>query len=183
MPVKYSNYGDKVRIGWVGAISHANDLVLIKDVVKEVQKQRKNVEFIFVGDPRAKELLENENIEVALGVAFEVYPKKLSGLNFDIGIAPLCDTEFTRCKSPIKIMEYGINRIPVVASNVEPYKEFSEYVDLCSDNKQFVDSLIALIDDKKLREDKGEALYKRIKLSYMLQPNIHKWVQAYKSLL
>lgn len=183
MPTKYVNYGGRVKIGWVGAISHANDIAMIKDVIKEIQQKRSNVDFVFVGDPRAKELLENDNVEVMLGVPFEVYPKRLSGLNFDIGIAPLVDTEFARCKSPIKVLEYGINKTCVVASNVEPYKEFEGYIDLASNKEEFVSYLLNLIDKKELREQKAEELYKRIKLSYMLDANAHKWVQAYKSLL
>ena len=180
----YTNYGDKVRIGWVGAISHAKDLEYLKEVVKEVQSKRKNVEFIFVGDPRAKDLLDNQNIEVMLGVPFELYPSKLAGLNFDIGLAPLIDNEFARCKSYIKVLEYGINNTCVVASNTLPYQEFKDYISLCDTKEDFVNSIIELVDNKELREEKAQELNRIVKLSYMLDSNnSNKWVQAYKSLL
>ena len=42
----------------------------------------------------------------------------------DLALAPLADNEFTRCKSHLKILEAGAHYLPIICSNVEPYKEF-----------------------------------------------------------
>jgi len=42
--------------------------------------------------------------------------------SFDVGLAWLEDTEFNRCKSPLKVLQYGAAGVPVVASPM-PYSE------------------------------------------------------------
>jgi len=42
--------------------------------------------------------------------------------SFDVGIAWLEDTPFNRCKSPLKVLQYGAAGVPVVASPM-PYSE------------------------------------------------------------
>jgi len=42
--------------------------------------------------------------------------------SFDVGIAWIEDTEFNRCKSPLKALQYGAAGVPVVASPM-PYSE------------------------------------------------------------
>ena len=49
------------------------------------------------------------------------YPCKLASIRPDIGLCPLTDTAFNRCKSPIKWMEYAMAGAATVASPVEPY--------------------------------------------------------------
>ena len=41
----------------------------------------------------------------------------------DVLLVPLKDTVFNRCKSPLKLVEAGYRNIPVIASDVIPYKE------------------------------------------------------------
>jgi len=42
--------------------------------------------------------------------------------SFDVGLAWIEDTEFNRCKSPLKAMQYGAAGVPIVASPM-PYSE------------------------------------------------------------
>jgi hypothetical protein len=42
--------------------------------------------------------------------------------HFDIGIAPLADTAFNRCKSSIKTLDYAAMGLPVLASDREAYR-------------------------------------------------------------
>jgi hypothetical protein len=44
-------------------------------------------------------------------------------LKCHVGIAPLLDTPFNRCKSNLKLLEYGAVGLPTIASNVTPYKD------------------------------------------------------------
>lgn len=51
------------------------------------------------------------------------FNKKLTELNFDIGICPLEDNRFNRCKSAVKFYEYAMVGTATLASHVTPYKE------------------------------------------------------------
>jgi hypothetical protein len=42
--------------------------------------------------------------------------------HWDIGIAPLADTAFNRCKSAIKTLDYAAMGLPVLASDCEAYR-------------------------------------------------------------
>jgi glycosyltransferase involved in cell wall biosynthesis len=102
---------------------------------------------------------------------FWEYPEYLAKQRWDIGIAPLVDTAFTRSKSHIKWMEYSMYEIPTVASRVYPY--FMELCGretitdgetgfLCETQDQWETKLEALILDKKLRQRIGKQSYDHI---------------------
>ena len=45
-------------------------------------------------------------------------------LDFDIGLAPLTGTEFDKSKSFVKALEYNARGIPVLATDLEPYRGY-----------------------------------------------------------
>ncbi len=45
-----------------------------------------------------------------------------------IGLAPLADTEFNRYKSDLKWLEYTALGLPVVASDLEPYRSIRDHI-------------------------------------------------------
>lgn len=57
----------------------------------------------------------------------ELHPTVLSRADFDIGLAPLEDTEFNRGKSCIKFYEYASTGVVTLASDVLPYSEDVTY--------------------------------------------------------
>lgn len=83
------------------------------------------------------------------------YYIKFGYLNFDIGLAPLQDTIFNRCKSPLKFYEYSIFGIPTAASNVVPYSLECNYL-INNNYEDWFEKLGALIASKKLRESVAE---------------------------
>lgn len=102
---------------------------------------------------------------------FRDYPKVLSQQKWDIGIAPLIDTAFTRSKSHIKWMEYAAYKIPCVASRVYPYFMPIEGRDTIVDGEtgylcrppEWEQALERLVIDKSLRERIGQQAYDAIK--------------------
>ena len=55
-------------------------------------------------------------------VPFAEYPARLAQLDLDLAHAPLLDNPFNRCKSALKLIEFGALGIPVIASDVAPYQ-------------------------------------------------------------
>lgn len=106
-----------IRVLWAGASQHQADLDLLSPVVEATMDQYR---WVFMGlCPRG--VAGDPRIEFHAGVEFDAYPAALAALRADIAVAPLVDTSFNRCKSALKLMEYGALELPVVASAMTPY--------------------------------------------------------------
>jgi len=109
---------EKVKIGWVGGITHEEDLKLIADDINSM-----DVEFYIVGYTPSDhwnnivKLIPNAKIVEGTSVweYGEVYK------HFDFVLAPLQDNRFNQCKSELKIVEAAAYSIPIICSAVFPY--------------------------------------------------------------
>lgn len=183
-----TNESDEVRIGWVGSMTHFKDIDYIVKPLKDLLINRPKAKIIFMGDTRIKEMFKSfeSRIECYLGVPFENYPTKLHGLRLDIGIAPLRPTEFNKCKSGIKALEYGICKVPTVASPVYPYLHTVK-VDktgfLAVKESAWLTYLEILIDDPKRRRKMGQNAYDLVTRKYNLEKKIDLWHTFYQRLM
>jgi GT2 family glycosyltransferase/glycosyltransferase involved in cell wall biosynthesis len=108
----------RLRVLWAGAAQHQSDLDLLLPVVAA---SKLRYQWVFFGlCPTG--LSRDPAIEFHPAVEFSDYSTKLASLHADIAVAPLLDTEFNRCKSPLKLLEYATLELPVVASNLIPYQ-------------------------------------------------------------
>jgi len=128
-PVKL--HKDRFVIGYSGSNSHKDDFAMVVSSIGEIMRKHKHVWFETLGvlaiDDLTKHLRgwdDDMLMRTALVGAtdtFKEYPKWLSQRPWNVGIAPLVDTAFTRSKSHIKWMEYSMMNMPVIASKVYPY--------------------------------------------------------------
>lgn len=180
-PVK--KHKDKIVLGYSGSNSHFDDLRLIMPSVAKLMNKYPNVYLEFIGSvpkPLIKEYfggvgftddsLNRIGIQPATSI-FKDYPQYLASMKWDIGLAPLVDTGFTRSKSHIKWLEYSVYKIPTIASRVYPYfmdikgkKTIEDNVTgiLCNPN-EWESKLEKLILDKEYREKIGKNAYKFVK--------------------
>jgi glycosyltransferase involved in cell wall biosynthesis len=105
------------RVGWAGDLASAGDVLMIAEVIRELAGE---VEWVFFG--ACPEVLRPLVHEVHSSVDMAAYPGKLASLNLDLAVAPLADSLFNRCKSNVALLEYGICGVPVVCSDIEPYR-------------------------------------------------------------
>lgn len=122
---------DRFVIGYSGSNSHKDDFAMVVPAVREIMKKHKHVWFEVLGLLAMEDLknyLRGFDDDMLMRTAlvgatptFREYPQWLSERPWNVGIAPLVDTEFTRSKSHIKWMEYSMVGMPVVASRVYPY--------------------------------------------------------------
>ena len=177
---------DKVVIGYTGSNSHHDDLKMIMPAIESVMKRHKNVYWEIIGSldkATAKKFFRNWDKEVIERVAmigatptFREYPEWLSQRAWDIGLAPLVDTAFTRCKSSIKWLEYSVYKIPTIASRVYPYfmpvgerKTITngETGILCTNDWE--KQIEKLVLDKELRLKLGENAYNHVKNNWQYE--------------
>jgi len=107
--------GQRLRVGWIGAGQHQGDLELIAPIVAEFAAE---VDWVFMG--MSIDAIKPHLKEFHSFVSIADYPAKMATLNLDIAIAPLQDNLFNRCKSNLRLLEYGAMGWPVVCSDVSP---------------------------------------------------------------
>jgi glycosyltransferase involved in cell wall biosynthesis len=116
---------DKLRFGWVGGITHENDLNMIAVAMNHILDNH-DAEFHICGymphEPiwqRIAKMLPKAILHQ--GVPVNEYGKFYS--LFDVAIAPLEDTKYNSMKSELKMIECAEYGMPIIASSNLPYSE------------------------------------------------------------
>lgn len=184
---------NSIIIGFFGSSSHVVDLNQIMEPLIQILREYDNVFFglLCEFDLAMNVCLRNHKVPSNKLVYFDCksyldYPFILS--SFDIGLAPVSNTIFGRCKSPLKLIEYGALSIPYVASKVANNQRFhieSEGVGGFIAKKQddWYLHLKKLIDDHHLRKSMGEKLkdfvYSQYDVTHSLLPLVDTFDTIY----
>lgn len=174
-------HNQEVTIGYMGASSHWKDINLVVDVLEELSKKHTfffylygltassiesdaytaNLMLQMNAEPEKEHYLREitkfyskmKNLRMVQKPFMppEIHPMHLANCDFDIGIAPLEDTEFNRGKSCIKYYEYAATGTATLSSDVEPYKSEVTYR-AKNTHKDWYEKLEKLIVDKEFRD-------------------------------
>lgn len=107
----------------------------------------------------------------------------------DICLAPLDQHTFNECKSELKLIETGIHKLAIIASDLYRYGEMINHgengllVDPRKDHKLWYKYIKQLILDPDLRAKLGQGLYDTIYPKYTLKYQTERRCAWYKSLL
>ena len=105
------------------------------------------------------------------------YPARLAAMELDIAVAPLTDHPFNRAKSSLKLLEYGALALPVVASDLEPYREAP--VSRVGDNPDaWIEALRAIARSSDAGRSRGETLHRWVETKQTLQLQLPAWKAA-----
>lgn len=130
-PLSEPDNGKDVLIGWQGSAHHHGDLHTtgFMRALEKVMHAHKNTRFESVGHPIMDTNLPAKRRKTTLmeKPGLQYWKKLFPKLHFDIGCAPLEDSEFNKGKSNIKWQEYAIMGAATVASDVGPYKEVIDH--------------------------------------------------------
>ena len=116
----------KIKIMWSGSQSHAGDLGPIK-VLFDYYRNNPDIIFLFFGylPEEFQHLSPNDVLHIPY-INKKYYEPVISLLSPHIALAPLDDTQFNRCKSPIKYLEFSLCNSVSLASNMAPYSDVIE---------------------------------------------------------
>jgi hypothetical protein len=143
------------KIGYMG-VGHFADFESVAPAIALYMDKFPNVQFEIFGSIMIPSLLEKYENRIYIHSKVSSYNDfilRLSELEWDIGICPLINNNFNKCKSNIKWIEYTSAGIAVIAS-----KGFA-YDDCCSngagilanDNDDWYNSLVNLTENIELR--------------------------------
>ncbi len=170
---------NKLVIGYVGSNSHQDDMALFIPELMKIMRKYPYVYFESIGSIGKKDLhlfkdfTSHEMNRCDLLPAtwtYKEYPEMLCNLKWDISVAPLVDSKFTRCKSHIKFMEMASIKTPVICSRVYPYFMDIKGKKVVEHNKtallvkpsEWFDAMEYLILHPEKRRELGENAYKHV---------------------
>lgn len=166
---------------WQGGSSHAGDLELLSGLSCDV---------VFFGDLPASvmgfERVKGRyygtfkplkhNMGYVPGTLYSRWLPTMRGIDADIGLCPVTDTPFNRCKSNLKQLEYSAMGMPVIASDIGIYDIVDSY-----DGYLVQDGWMDAIS--KCNSDMGMNGYYKIKHLHSWQSSaISKWLNVFRSL-
>ena len=166
----------KPRVGWAGAQQHLGDLQLLEAVVRETASE---VDWVFFG--MCPDFLMPFVKEVHDPVLFESYPEKLATLNLDLAVAPLERNKFNESKSNLRLLEYGILGWPVIASDIEPYRN-APVCRVTNQARAWINAIRERINDLDAVHREGDMLRNWVHENWILQDHANIWLDALKPL-
>jgi glycosyltransferase involved in cell wall biosynthesis len=166
--------GKKARVGWAGSVTHAGDLRLIVDVVKETASE---VDWVFFG--MCPDSIRHLVKEFHEPVKLINYAAKLASLNLDLAIAPLEDVPFNHAKSHLRLLEYGVLGYPVICTDITPYRGAYPVTRVPNKFKAWVDAIRTHVNDRAELARRGDALRDHIQANWMLEDHLDVWLKAW----
>ena len=112
--------GAPQTIGYMGSRGHREDLALAVPALVRLLQERPTLRFETFGtiEPPPELAAFGERVRHhSVQKSYRDFLQTLAGLRWSIGLAPLVDAPFNRCKAPTKFIEYSGCGIPTVASD------------------------------------------------------------------
>lgn len=173
-----------LSLGWAGSNSHRADLISIAKPVREFLRRFPQWDARLVGSYEPSLFIKGRTKFTPFIDIVDWTHEYYQALDFDIGLAPLLDNSFNRCKNALKPLEYASRGIPTIASDIEPYRNWIEHGVtgfLVKSPREWLDALTELASDDELRLTMGaRARSKARDETYMT--GWRPWAQAYSQL-
>lgn len=178
----------RVILGWAGSSSHKRDIEAVRDVIGQIMHTYSQVHFAFMGDEAIYNTL-SAAIPVGRGIYtpagtlddYLCFVQKL-----DIGIAPLQDNPYNRCRSDIKFLEYASRGVVSVLSSLPPYEESVRHGEngfLYESSEQLLSILSILVCDTNLRERVSREAYTYVTHHRFEEMHAERRLAYYSSLI
>ena len=158
-------------IGYMGTAGHSADLAMIMPAVCEAMEAIPGLQFEVFGTikmPPELERFGSRTRHLPPVADYAEFVPYLRSLGWWIGLAPLEDNAFNRCKADTKWVEYSMAGMAVVASDLPVYHR------ACADGagilacstSEWSDAVIRLVYDPQARQMMIETAQEKLRHSY-----------------
>ena len=172
-----NNY--KPVIGWFGTKTHMADLAIVLGCFPPEDTYT----LLIAGHPEARYTIfkDLKNVEVIPPYKVEEVPNIVA--KCDIGIVPLVNCRFNDGKSDLKGIEFGAGSVPVIASDVAPYRRWirhgvNGYLVKKNKTKFWIRYMRELVHLSTLRKRMGGDA-KKDAIKRDIRKHIHVYINAY----
>ena len=189
--------GDRIRVVYTGSITHQKDVALLGNPFKRVLSDKilvNQLHFTLCGyDPgnEFSKLVWHRMIQdFTCGLKMPGAVKKAlpitEYMNFyneaDVSVVPLVSSRFNSMKSNLKVLEAATKKIPVIVSNVDPYKG-CPYTVKVSNQTDWYKAIKKVTTDAIYRKEIGEANHEWCNTYFHLDKINELRHQLYSSLI
>jgi processive 1,2-diacylglycerol beta-glucosyltransferase len=185
----------RLVIGYMGTYSHDADLGLVLGALRSVLRAHaERLEFQLIGGwagrawRRAFDGLPMRILDAERPVEYPQFMTWFTGqVRWDIGLGPLEDTAFTRCKSDIKFLDYAAIGAAGIFSRTVPYQdsvvngETGLLVD--DDPADWREALERLIVESDLRRRLADNAHRYLMTERVLAVCAGQWRQAIQAIM
>lgn len=177
---------DLVRIGYTGCSNHSGDVELIKQPLLALLEEFPNLEYISLPFQSFDDVDHPRVVRLTEWSPLSKFPQAFSDWEIDIAIAPLRDHELNRAKSCLRWLESSALSIPMVASNIEPFKKAinngKDGVVVGNSAQEWYEALKDLIQNAEKRKKIGETAYARVKKDFSMDDISKGYLSILKSI-
>lgn len=180
---------DRPRIGWTGGASHGVDIGLVAGPVRRFLKRFPGWDFQLNATDYRRTFSDagvpEDRMRFRPWVQVNEHPREFYELaDYDIALAPLYPTPFSRAKSAVKALEHAARGIPVIASDCEAYRGTVEHgVNgfLVKQDHEWLKYASELAADDGLRAKMGQAA-REMAARHTIEEHWTRWAGAYEAL-
>jgi len=172
-------------IGWGGSHGHLEDIASISNQLIRWLLSKPEAKLHLMCSKTIwdlfKDLPEDKKILFQTG-SLQDYYKFLSELH--VGIAPLRDTAFNRCRSDVKFLEYAVSGVVPVASNLAPYKNSvvnGETGFLFKNEMDLIKILEILINDRQIQKNVSASAKAYVTNQRLQSAHIRERIEFYRN--
>lgn len=187
VPEAYLGFGSPPSgfFGWAGTTkSHPTDLQVTGMAVRGLIEDGYRFKVVGGYSSVQKCLKLQQQPEVTGSVPLQDWARMI-GESLDVGMAPLCVSEFNSAKSRLKPIEYMAVGVPWVGSPREEYRRVHRESGcglLAETPKDWYRNLKRLMDDEVLRKEQSEA-GREYMVTQTYQTNAWRWAEAWTKAL
>lgn len=177
---------------YIGQLHGAQYVELLIRAANIVLQKHADVKFMIVGEgfleSQLRQLVWDLELEKKIiftgAVSHDEIPFYISSAS--VCAAPFQDTEVTRCKSPLKIVEYMATGKAIVASNVGEVSKMLGGVGMLTapgDHRDLARGIIVLLEDNQLCKNLGLVARKRVEHKYNWFYTAQNLLRAYHKII
>ncbi len=115
-----------LRVLFMGTATHDADLALVLPALERLRSaygERVRIDVLGVKRGELPAFVNRVSLPTAAAASYPGFVNWIIQQNaWDVGLAPLIDTSFNRCKSPIKVLDYAALGMAVLASDIDVYR-------------------------------------------------------------
>jgi glycosyltransferase involved in cell wall biosynthesis len=176
-----------VTVGFLGTPYKDEEFEPLAPALAKLLDERRPLRFEFFGFV-PKELVAREEVTVyPFEREYRQYREKLDGLGWDIGLAPLRDIEFNRCKRNARYSEYAASGIAGIYSDARIYRDTvvdgkTGLIVPHESTQAWCDAILKLSEDEPLRRRLASAAFEDVRTNYRREDYVRRVAALLESL-